>query len=67
MKQKRAMTFKVKIDLAGNAFQEQPESEIERILRDIPPLIHKGKVCGTIQDYNGNRCGKWEFTTNSQY
>lgn len=57
------MTFTVKFDTDNAAFEdEQGETEIARILRDIADRVESGEYCGkfqTIRDLNGNDVGRF--------
>lgn len=55
------MELKLKIDLGNDAFVEDREGEIARIMRDIMHRMASGVVQGVIFDSNGNNCGEWEI------
>lgn len=53
------MKFKLDIEMDNAAFEEFPEKELIRILRNTEDQIRNGKTYGNLIDYNGNSCGQW--------
>lgn len=55
--------FKVYIDYEnGNeAFADDPNGEVIRILRECIKRIESGEECGNLYDINGNRSGDFSF------
>lgn len=41
------------------AFDDEPASEIARILRDVAGKIEAGQFENVIRDLNGNKIGNW--------
>lgn len=42
----------------NNAFAEQPEQEVARILREAADRIERGDGDFSLKDINGNQCGE---------
>ena len=55
------MDFKIKFNMDNAMFDEQPESEIARILKSISSQVKNGITYGKIVDLNGNSVGSWGF------
>lgn len=57
--------FDVRLNLditSGNAaFQDDPTSEVSRILCEIAGKIDSGRFHGSCIDINGNTVGKWNL------
>lgn len=53
--------FKMSIEGAGAAFQDFPEDEVVRMLRDVAQKVESGRVYGDLRDFNGNWAGEWEL------
>jgi hypothetical protein len=63
--------FNLYIDLQNDAFQQSPETEIARILRDVADRIeHSTKfdlsMYRTIRDINGNDVGRYAIKPESE-
>lgn len=66
--------FKLSFDTDNAAFDDMPELEIARILRDIANRVESGEVSGyhkalNVRDINGNVIGTFKFdpTERSSY
>lgn len=54
--------FELKIELDNQAFEEDQEYELARILRQISDdLIIHGSGSRNVKDINGNKIGGYEF------
>lgn len=53
----------VKIDSGDGAFATDSSARAEcvRLLRRIADRIEGGYDDGPLHDYNGNRCGQWDY------
>lgn len=49
--------FIVDFDILNDAFAENPELEVSRILREIADKVENGNISGKIRDINGNQVG----------
>jgi len=52
-------TLKLKIIIGNDAFVEDENAELSRILKDLAKRIERGQVAGTLRDYNGNMVGQF--------
>lgn len=55
------MTLRIEISSDTAAFDDEPEFESARILRDIATQVESGYDGGTVRDINGNSVGCWSF------
>lgn len=53
--------FNLDIKSGNDAFQEDPTSEVSRILCEIAGKIDSGRFHGDCRDINGNAVGKWSL------
>lgn len=53
--------FQLKIHNSGAAFDDAPEYEVARILRELADKVEAGRTSGRVFDLNGNACGNWAF------
>lgn len=51
--------FKLWITMENAAFEDEPMTEVCRILRDVARRIEAGEIDGSIRDINGNRVGQY--------
>lgn len=64
------MKFTLSIDMGNAAFQEWPEEELVRILKEAEADIlsstksHRGVARGRLRDTNGNLVGQWKIGAN---
>lgn len=56
------MEFTIKIDCDNAAFDQAPEAEVARILRDVAQRVVQGQTTVMLFDYNGNQVGEARFT-----
>lgn len=54
--------FEIKFTTDNDAFKENPQDEVIRILQDVATRISEGKIDGYIYDVNGNKVGYWLYT-----
>lgn len=47
----------INIENSGSAFDDEPQIEVARILRELARNIEQGVERTTLYDLNGNRCG----------
>lgn len=47
----------INIENSGAAFDDAPQEEIARILRELARSIEQGVERTTLYDINGNKCG----------
>ena len=53
------MKFKLEIDCSNAAFEEEPEYEVARILRELADKLEAdGSLAHPVFDFNGNRVGR---------
>lgn len=56
------MTFKLEIKTNNAAFEDAPQAELARILRDVANTLENDPShSGTMRDINGNRVGHWSW------
>lgn len=56
------MSFSLDIVSLGNAaFEDQPELEVARILRNVADKLEQGETDGWCRDINGNPVGSWSI------
>lgn len=55
------MSFSLEFETDNDAFAENPEIEIARILRAVADNV-SGADGGYIRDVNGNHIGTWDYT-----
>lgn len=56
------MRFVVEIDCDDDAFSDDPNHEVVRLLREIGKRLEKdGESCGGLVDVNGNSCGSFKY------
>ena len=53
--------FSLEIESGNDAFQEDPTSEVSRILCEIAGKIDSGRFHGACKDINGNTVGRWSL------
>lgn len=56
------MKFTAGIKMDSSAFEEQPATELARILRGIASRAASGETSGVCRDINGNNVGTWEVS-----
>ena len=49
--------LKLEIDTDNNAFAEDCQGEVVRLLRKVASRIERGELACAIRDINGNVCG----------
>jgi hypothetical protein len=54
-------TFKVEVEVNGDAFQPSPWPELARIFQGLVDEMHKEFVCVYLKDSNGNIVGTTDF------
>lgn len=54
-------TFKVEVDVSGDAFQPSPWPELARIFQGLVEEMRKEFVCVYLKDINGNNVGTTDF------
>jgi len=63
-------TFRLEIETDNDAFGENPEGEVGRILQDVASRLAWGdadaQASASIRDFNGNRVGEWRFTSSKK-
>ncbi len=52
-------TFKLKITMGNDAFVEDENQELSRILKSVAQRLEGGEVSGTLRDINGNNVGRF--------
>lgn len=55
------MEFTLSIDMDNDAFTDDPNAEVARILRKTAQRIATGRDGGFAMDANGNSVGAWEI------
>lgn len=55
----KASEFKLHIDCDNDAFGDDPQAELCRILGEIMEQLEGGDMSHRIRDYNGNTVGAW--------
>ena len=55
------MVFNVTIRVKGEAFTEDRDGEIVRVLREIAGEMKQGTTCGACFDANGHKVGYYGF------
>lgn len=50
----------LRIKTTNDAFAEDPNAEIARILRSAADLVERGFSEGVLVDYNGNKVGEFK-------
>lgn len=55
------MEFKLEMDCNNDAFAEDLEVELARILRDVANKVRAGHGNGPVRDSNGNKVGSFEI------
>ncbi len=55
------MNFRLEIQTGNAAFQEIPEVEIARLLRQAAMSVEAGARCENLSDVNGNPVGFWRL------
>jgi hypothetical protein len=53
--------IKIKIATDNAAFEEDPETEVARILRELASRLEAGDHPSSIRDLNGNKVGTIEY------
>lgn len=53
--------FKITIDTVNDAFEDYPELEVARILKEIAEKIEIGFKPDSYKDFNGNTVAKIEY------
>ena len=53
--------FTLQFTTDNAAFEDCPEAEIARILRNIADRVDQGSDEGVAMDANGNRVGTWSW------
>lgn len=51
----------ISIETVNAAFEEEPEREVARILRDLASKLENGQRPEFLRDINGNKVGKVEY------
>lgn len=54
--------LKINIDCSNDAFEEDLEYEVARILRNAADKLRSGETEGTLRDINGNTVGSYKLT-----
>lgn len=54
------MKAKIEITMNNAAFEDQPATELARILRECAVYSEEGATEMTLRDINGNKVGKFE-------
>lgn len=57
------MKFNLSIDCDNAVFEDQPATEIARILRSVAHRVTTGGIGGNVRDLNGNTVGGWAVTS----
>jgi hypothetical protein len=47
----------IRIGTGNDAFSDDPQAEVSRILRDLADKCERGAMPDTLRDINGNKCG----------
>jgi hypothetical protein len=59
------MKFNLTINCDNAAFDDKPQEEVARILRELASKLCGYDLsymnCGPLRDNNGNRVGEWEY------
>jgi hypothetical protein len=56
------MKFVLEIQCDNDAFAENPNNEVVRLLHEVANRLEKdGHSCGGLVDYNGNSVGRFEY------
>ena len=53
--------FTIIIDTENAAFEDTPNEELARIIREVAQHLDRGYTSGGVRDVNGNRVGSFEF------
>jgi len=53
----------ITIDTGNAAFDDMPEQECARILRDVATALERGTRGAPLHDFNGNRVGRFDLKT----
>ena len=56
----------INIENSGSAFDDQPEVEVARILRELARSIEQGCERTKLYDINGNKCGTVQMNFEEQ-
>lgn len=54
-------TLNINTDCGNEAFTDNTEAEVLRILKDVIKKIQTGKEYGACMDINGNKVGEFSF------
>jgi len=60
-RRKAAKGFSLKFKTDNAAFDDSPEYEVSRILKDIAEKVELGSTKGSVLDINGNDIGQWSM------
>lgn len=52
--------FKLTIETGNDAFADEPNEELARLLEKAAQRLRSGYVSDTLRDSNGNTVGKWD-------
>lgn len=55
------MEIKIRIKIVNAAFQDMPEYEVARMLRELADKLESGRQPGKLLDLNGNAVGSVEY------
>lgn len=56
------MKFMLEIECDNEAFQEDLQGEVSRIIRfDVVPYVQRGDRERWVRDANGNKVGSWKI------
>lgn len=53
--------FKIEIKTGNAAFEDSPEYEVKRILKEVIVKMENGYDSGVCMDINGNKVGEWSL------
>ena len=53
--------FKLQFSTDNATFEDEPVTEVERIMRLVTDQVAAGLSRGPILDVNGNRIGEWDW------
>lgn len=51
--------FKLTINTGNEAFADEPNEELARLLEKAAQRLRAGYVCDSLRDANGNTVGEW--------
>lgn len=56
------MRFNLSIDCDNAVFEDEPATEIARIMATVAERVTEGGIGGNVRDLNGNTVGGWTVT-----